>query len=443
MNLPPKPKGLPIIGHLKHFKNDPINFMLDSAKNEGDIVLFKLLNKKIYFINHPDYVRHVMHNNYKNYHKSPGYRPLRLLGGTGIFTNDGEEWLRRRKLYQPAFSHSSIKSYSESVLKNADEMLYHWELTREKGEEVNISIEMMKITLNIIGETLFSTKIEYKSDLWDSMTYALKWISERALRAPFILPHNWPTPKNKKFKAASEKLNAVIYKIIADKKENDSNPDDLLSRFMNPEDPKLKPLNEQELRDEVMTVFFAGHETSANVLSWSFYLAAKHPEIQEKIFKEVNDLGDRELTYEDLHHLKYTAQVLNETMRIYPPVWHLGRMNLKDDEIGGYKIPAGSHVRMSPLALHRNEKFWSNPEKFDPDRFSDEHMKTQKPFSFIPFGAGPRLCAGRNFAMMEMVLILAMCIRKYKFTHTGPEIEMAPLMTLRSATDIKLKLTKR
>jgi cytochrome P450 len=443
MNLPPQPNGHPIIGHLMGFKNDPINFMMNSAAQHGDMVLFKLLNKKIYFLNNPEYVRHVMQNNHKNYVKSPGYKPLRLLGGMGIFTSDGEKWLRQRKLYQPAFSHKSIETYSKSVIQNTNDLLDDWNNQAEKGDTINISRDMMKVTMAIISETLFSTKIDYESDLWDSVSYALGWINDRALKNPFVLPANWPTPKNRKFHAAVDHLNSLVYKIIEEKQNNNANPGDLLSRFMNP-GGDLEGLNAEELRDEVMTVFIAGHETSANVLMWVFYELCRHPEIEALIFEEVNSLGNRDLKYTDLYHLEYTAQVLNEVMRLYPPVWHMGRQNLAPDKIGAYEIPAGSHVRMSPLVLHRHPAYWENPNDFNPNRFSKENMDTQKPFSFIPFGAGPRLCAGRNFAMMEMVLILAKAVQRFKIeSDENYFVEMGPLMTLRPKDDIAIKLARR
>ncbi len=199
-----------------------------------------------------------------------------------------------------------------------------------------------------------------------------------------------------------------------------------------------------------MTIFLAGHETSANVLMWIFYELCRHPAIETKIFNEVNTLGDRELIYSDLHHLRYTAEVLNETMRLYPPVWHLGRMNLEPDTIGGFEIPAGSHIRMSPLVLHRHPDLWEDPLTFNPDRFIDKTARDSfqslapQPFSFIPFGAGPRLCAGRNFAMMEMVLIVAKIVQRYKISNDPNYfVEMGPLMTLRPKDDIRLKLTRR
>lgn len=443
MKMPPSPKTQPLIGHLKGFKNDPIQFMLQAAENQGDLVLFKLLNKKIYFLNHPDYVKHVLQSNHKNYHKSPGYKHLRHLGGMGIFTSDGEQWLKQRKLYQPAFSAQSIQNYTGIVIQNTNMLLDTWQQKVESEETINISRDMMKVTMGIISESLFSNRIDYQSNLGDALTYALEWVNDRALKSPFIWPAKWPTPKNRKFRHAVADLDAVVYKIIAEKEARKTESDDLLSRFMNPGEG-LEGLNPQELRDEVMTIFIAGHETSANVLMWAFYELSRNPEIEANLFDEVNALGSRELTYADLHQLHYTAQVLNETMRLYPPVWHLGRMNLEKDEIGGYEIPAGSHLRISPLVLHRHPDFWENPNQFDPDRFSAEASAKHHPFAFIPFGAGPRLCAGRNFAMMEMILILAKIVRQFKIAqHQNNTIEMGPLMTLRPKNDVRLRFVGR
>ncbi len=443
MQIPPSPKSQVIIGHLNGFKNDPIRFMLDAAQTHGDIVLFKLLHKKIYFLNHPNHIKHVLQTNHKNYHKSPGYKALRHLGGMGIFTSDGELWLKQRKLYQPAFSHQSVQNYATTVIENTNEMLVGWKKLQAQGNSINISKEMMKITMGIISETLFSNRIDYQSNLWDAISYSLKWVNDRALKTPFVFPHNWPTKKNIQFKKAIQTLNELVFKIIDDKKKENENPADLLSRLMNPEGD-LEGLTPQELRDEVMTIFIAGHETSANVLMWAFFELQKHSDIEEKIFNEVQQIGDRELNYSDLHNLTYTTQVLNEIMRLYPPVWHLGRMNLIEDEIGGYKIPVGSHVRMSPFVLHRHPEFWSNPNQFDPDRFSTEAIKKQTPFSFIPFGAGPRLCVGRNFAMMEMVLILAKTVKVFKIESSEQVIvEIDPSMTLRPKGDFNLTFELR
>ena len=436
MKYPPIPPKKPIIGHLSGFKKDPINFMLDTTKAYGDIIMYEILNKKVYMINHPDYVKHVLQTNHKNYHKSPGYKPLRLLGGMGIFTNDGEEWLNSRRFYQPAFNHNAVKSYFDVVLKNTNELLADW----QGKTEINASKEMSKITMNVICETLFSTRIDFGSDLWDDMTFALEWIGQRALRNPFVMPLSIPTKNNRRFKSSVANLNKVIYGIIADKKKQNNHPDDLLSRFMHPEEKGLKPMNDEALRDEMMTIFIAGHESSANVLSWALYSIAKHPEVQEKLQNELSKIDWDNFNYADLHNLEYCTQVLNETMRLYPPLWHIGRMNLEDDEIGGYKIPAGSHIRMSPLVMQRSEKFWSKPNQFDPERFTADKIKERNTFLHFPFGAGPRLCAGRNFAMMEMVVILAKILNEHELTFTGKRPEMSPKMTLRSKEDILINI---
>jgi len=440
MKLPPHIKGSPIIGHYKRFKEDPVKLILDSSEQCGDIFIFKMLNKNIYFVNHPDYIEHVLQTNHRNYVKTPA-TPLRMIVGNGIFTSDGDEWLKRRKLYQPALNNNSIKSYTSSVLSNTNLMLDHINETLREKDTINISQEMTKVTISIISETLFSTRIDIGTDIWSNIATILEWVGERRIRHPFVVPVNWPTKQNKKFISALDALDQIIYKIIEDKKKNNTNPDDLLSRFMNPDDDKLALLNPKELRDEVMTIFLAGHETSANVLSWVFYMLGKYPEIQDKVYQEVQVLGNRELTYEDLRSLNYTSQVLDETMRLFPPAWHFGRSNLEEDKIGDYIIPKGSAVRISPFTIQRKKEYWTNPNEFDPSRF--DASKKHLPYTFIPFGAGPRLCAGRNFAMMEMLLIVAKTIKKFKFEHQGEDVEMAPLLTLRPKTDVLLKTALR
>ncbi len=437
MKRPPKPKGSFLLGHYKQFKQNPIKLLLDASENQGDIFTFKVLNKTIYFVNHPDYIEYVLKTNQKNFIKTPA-TPLRMIVGDGIFTSDGDEWLKRRKLYQPALNNTSIRSYTSAVIENTNNMLAEMEGT----EEVNFSVEMTKITIAIISETLFSTTVDFKNEMWDNIETILKWVGERRLRHPFVVPAQWKTKKNKVFHQAVANMDEVIYKIIKDRQNSTEEHDDLLSRFMNPTDD-LPKLNPKELRDEVMTIFLAGHETSANVLSWTFYMLGMHPEIQEKVFNEVDALGDKELSFEDLKSLMYTSQVLNETMRLYPPVWHFGRVNLEEDKIGDYVIPKGSAVRISPMAIQRRTKYWDNPELFDPERFSLENSKTHIPYTNIPFGGGPRLCAGRNFAMMEMLLIVAKTVRAYKLVHEGKAIAMAPLLTLRPQTDVILKVQKR
>jgi len=439
IKLPPSPPGKPITGHLSAFRNYPIQFMLDSAEEYGPISMFKLLNKKIYFLNDPELIRHVLQVNHKNYHKSPGYKPLRALGGMGIFTSDGELWVKQRRLYQPAFSAKRIENYSQTVIDQTAELVEDWKAKAAAGEVINGSRDMMKITLSIISETLFSTRIKYESEMWEAITYALEWISDRALRNPFVWPEKWPTAANQRFRNSVAVLDAVVYDLIEQRKSDPNPPEDLLQRFMDP-DGDLEGFDAKALRDEVMTIFLAGHETSANVLMWALYEIARRPEIQTKMQAEIDAIGKTQLAYADIRYLTYVSHVLSEVMRLYPPVWHLGRQNLSDDQLGDYPLPAGSHVRISPLVIHRNAKYWDNPNTFNPDRFEKE----PEPFTFIPFGSGPRLCAGRNFAMMEMVLILVGILQQFTISSANEkDLEIAPLMTLRPDGDVRVRVVGR
>lgn len=440
MKTPPQVKGGWLTGHYGQFKRDPLGLLTQSSEDLGGVFALKAFNKPIYFVNSPELIEYVTLTNHKNFIKTPA-TPLRLILGDSIFTTDGEEWLKRRRLYQPALNNTSIRSYVSSVLEASNEMIDQIESTLKDKKELNISSLMTNVTVNVLGKTLFSTTLGFSQQLQDDIAIIMKWIGERRLRHPFVVPVNWPTSSNKKFHSALKNMDEMIYGIIEEKKKEASSSDDLLSKLMADEEGGNSKLNPKELRDEVMTIFLAGHETSANVLNWTFYMLAEHEVIQQKVFEEITMLGDKELVYEDLNKLQYTVQVLNETMRLYPPVWHFGRVNVEDDEIGGYHIPAGSAVRISPYTIQRNSRFWQNPDSFNPDRF--EASKEIKPYTFIAFGAGPRLCAGRNFAMMEMVFILVKTLRKYKLSFEGDPVQMAPLITLRSKEDIYLNCSLR
>ena len=440
MKTPPQVEGSMITGHYNQFKKDPLSLLLSSSEKLGEIFALKAFTKPIYFVNSPELIEYVTQTNHINYIKTPA-TPLRMILGDSIFTTDGEEWLKRRRLYQPALNNTAIRSYVSAVLDASNEMIEQVDAALSDKKELNITRLMTNVTINVLGKTLFSTSLSFNKQLQDDIAIIMEWIGNRRLRHPFVVPANWPTSSNKKFLSALKNMDEMIYRIIEQKKKETGSSEDLLSQFMANNEEGLAKLKPKELRDEVMTIFLAGHETSANVLNWTFYMLAKHEEIQSKVFDEISLVGEQELVYEDLHKLQYTTQVLNETMRLFPPVWHFGRVNIKDDEIGDYQIPAGSSVRISPFIIQRNERFWQNPDTFDPNRF--EASNEIHPFTFIPFGAGPRLCAGRNFAMMEMLFILAKLLRKYQLSFTGDPVEMSPMITLRSKGDIHLNYSLR
>ena len=335
MNTPPQVKGSWIAGHYHQFKKDPLSLLLNSSGELGDIFTLKAFNKPIVFVNSPDLIEYVTQTNYTNYIKTPA-TPLRLILGESIFTTDGEEWLKRRRLYQPALNNTAIKSYVDAVIESSNEMLNKIEEQTKPKNELNISQLITNVTINVLGKTLFSTTLDLQKGLFEDIGVIMKWIGERRLRHPFVVPVNWPTSSNKRFLSAVKNMDQVIYGIIEKKHFETGNSNDLLSKFMSHREEDNSPLNSKELRDEVMTIFLAGHETSANVLNWTFYQLATNKDVQLKVYAEIAQLGQRELVYEDLHNLTYTAQVLNEVMRLYPPVWHFGRVNVATDEIGGY-----------------------------------------------------------------------------------------------------------
>jgi cytochrome P450 len=429
-----------LTGHYQQFKKDPIQLLLRASNELGDIFVLKAFSKSIVFVNHPDLIEYVSQTNYENYIKTPA-TPLRRILGDSIFTTDGEEWLQKRRLYQPALNNTAIKEYFSLVQDSIEEMMEGFETEATHNDTVNVTRLMTNVTISVLGKTLFGSDLQLGPNLYGDISTIMEWISDRRLRHPFVVPISWPTPSNKKFLAAVKGMDQMIYKIIAEKKKkNNTACTDLLSRFMHPEE-SAAPVSPKALRDEVMTIFLAGHETSANVLNWTFYSLARHAEIQEKVYQEIMTIGNRPLEYDDLHALTYTAQVVQESMRIYPPVWHFGRVTVKEDQIGGYDVPAGTAVRISPLTIHNRSSFWKNPEEFDPSRF--DNPQDIKAFTHIPFGAGPRLCAGRNFAMMEMLLIVSEVVKKYKLSYVGEPIEMSPMITLRSKGDIQLIAEKR
>ena len=424
-----------LLGHYPSFKNDPIRFILDSARDYGDFQQFKLLNKKIIFVNTPEAVKQVMQTNYKTYVKSPGYHQLRHMSGMGIFTSDGEQWINQRKMYHPAFTNDAIKSYFDLITQETNEMLESWKQSINKNETINVSQSMMKVTMSVITQSMFSQKIPYDSSIWNALTTCLEWVNNRSLRNPFIFPPKFPTAENRAFWKARAELDNLVYSVISGRKAGE-NKDDLLQRFMNPPEG-IKKFSKEELRDELLTIFIAGHETTANVMMWTFYSLLRHKEALTKAANEAKTVS-AQFTFEDLRKLPYITNVLQEVMRLYPPVWHIGRVNTEEDEFFGHKIPVGTHVRIIPLALHRSERLWENPNTFNPDRFTN--ITEDLTYQLIPFGAGPRLCAGRNFAMMEMMIILVNILQQIDLSDfTVNDNEMLPSTTLRTKFDVLIK----
>lgn len=447
LKRPPSPKAKPFFGHALFFKKDPLEFMWNAAKKYGGVVLFKIFKKKVYLITDAEIAQYVLQKNHSNYIKSPGYKPLRLLVGNGTFTSEGAFWLKQRRLYQPAFAKRKMEIYALAVRESTGNILDTWDRSAEAGIAVNASRAMTELTLEIIGRTLFSSNLGAEAkNIFAPLEVALDYVNKRALQSPFVWPTNWPVRSNLRFKKAVQELDSIVYSVIEERGKTKTWPEDLLSEFLNAEDEETgKKMPLLQVRDECMTLFLAGHESSANVLSWLFIELAKNPKMEARLSREIHEsIGDSQPQYSDLGKLPYLNQILNETMRMYPPIWHLGRMNLKEDILGEYPIEAGTHIRISPFTIQRNTDYWSNPNSFDPERFNTENTAKIIPGSYIPFGNGPRLCVGRNFAMMEMTLIVASVYQRFEVEILElDEIQMRPLLTLRPDRDVLFKLNKR
>lgn len=441
---PPGPAGIPLLGSLLEARRDPLCFALNVTRTYGDITYFRIGIYTGYLLNHPDYFRHVLRLNHRNYSKKNyHFEKLKPVLGEGLITSDGDHWLHERRLIQPVFHPQRIGRFGSTITKAANEMLGQWEAVAGGGQPIDVSTEMMGLTLKIVAEALFSTDISAATDVVEKAFTTLNQDTSYRFKTVFVPPLWVPTPRNRAFKKARAKLNQVVYGIIDQRRHGRGSQDDLLDMLVVAQDEQSgQGMTDRQLRDEIMTLMLAGHETTANLLTWTFYLLSQHPGVADKLRFELKEvLGERIPTVDDLSALNYTKNVLQESLRLYPPVWIISRRAIDDDEIGGYSIPAGTTVTLCSYTLHRHTDFWENPEEFNPQRFSHERSEARHPDAYFPFGGGPRSCIGSHFAMMEAQLILAMIARRYRFQLApGHRVEPEPLVTLRPRYGLKMML---
>jgi cytochrome P450 len=445
LKTPPGPPGHFLLGHLPEIRRGPLQFLERLAREYGDIARFRFLNNEGYLLNHPDFIRHVLVENNRNYNKqSFDYQILKPIVGNGLLTSDGDFWLRQRRLIQPSFHKQRIKNFGNIMVESTLEMLERWNLSDQR--ELDISFEMTRLTLTIVGRALFSKDIGQEADVvGEAFSYANEYITNRT-RTPLALPISWPTPANQRFRKAKKDLEAVVLEMIAERRSTKNRierPPDLLDMLLQARDERSgEGMTDSQLQDEVMTLMLAGHETTANALTWTWYLLSQNPSAEDRLHEELEVvLAGRSPSIDDISSLPYTSMVVQEAIRLYPPAWIIGRKVVSDDEIGGYHIPAGSTVEMSPYLMHRHTSFWKHPKRFDPERFTPEASEKRPAFSYFPFGGGPRLCIGRDFALLEARLILAGVASKYRLALSpGHPIELDPLITLRPKHGMKMRL---
>jgi cytochrome P450 len=443
--LPPGPKGLPLVGITAELVKDPLGFFYEAFQQYGDIVYFHVGNRQFYMLNHPDDVQHVLQGNHRNFHKASTYEKLRPLLGNGLVTSEGAYWLRQRRLIQPAFHRKHLTVFALVMTQAAGEMLDRWEASAQNGQPLDVASEFMHVTLEIVSRAMFSTDTAGFSDqIGQNLPIVLERTNERFWELLDL--SRLPTARNRHYWKSLGEMDKVIYQIIEQRRRSSESFDDLLTMLLEAVDEETgERMTDQQLRDEVITIYLAGHETTANALSWAQTLIPIHPEVEGKLQNEVDSvLQGRIPTMEDIPNLTYTRMVIDEVLRVYPSVWSVARTPLTTEEIGGYSIGPGANISLTPYITHRHPAFWEHPEVFDPERFSSERSAGRHPYAYFPFGGGPRLCIGNNFALTEATLLLAMITQRYKLELVPEQvIEPQPVVTLRPRHGVRVYVRPR
>ncbi|MBK8171350.1 MAG: cytochrome P450 [Sandaracinaceae bacterium] len=442
----PGPKGRLILGSLLEAWENPLALFARGSQAHGHVTRFRFINYDYILVSSPEGAKHVLVDNAKNYRKSRNYDGLRVMLGNGLLTSEGDFWKRQRRLSQPAFHRDRLSRFADQMVSVTDEMIAAWQPRAKSGEAFDVHDDMMALTLRIVALTLFDVDVAGKqaADIGDAVTVAVHWANAH-IQTPLRVPLLVPIPRNVKFKKALRTLDTLVQNIITQRRATPSQKHDLLAMYMEAEDADTgEKMTDKQLRDEVMTLILAGHETTANALSWTFYLLSQNAEARERMHAEVTRvLSGRAPTFDDVKALEYTGWVLQEAMRLYPPVWVFEREAQEDDMIDGFHIPKGAGVAVSPFIMHRDPAYWENPEAFDPERFSPERSATRSKHLYLPFGGGPRICIGNMFAMMEAQLILARMAQSFRLDHVvGHPVEPDPVVTLRPKHGMLMRIAR-
>jgi cytochrome P450 len=422
---------------------DPLGTLNELASTYGDVVRMKAGPMLIFLVSDPDITRYVLQDNYINYRKSPLYAEFSILLGDGqLTTNNLEYWRAQRKLIGPAFSRSHVQRFAGDITGSATEMLDRWDAAA--GNYRDIYDDYVHLLLSVTGKILFSIDLSTETtQVTEAMETAFAYIMTR-VNAPVKLPQWVPTPAARRVARKVGELDNVVRRLI-DERRHGEDQGDLLTAMVRARDEGGKGMSEVDLLNEVKTLLVAGHESPANALSWACYLLAANPDVEQRLVAEIQDvLGDRTPTFEDLASLHYCRMVLEETMRLYPPAWLVERTPIADDTIGGYPVPAGARITCFMHRIHRDARFWDDPEAFRPERFSDEQASERPRFAYFPFSGGPRVCLGKDMAMTEMVLILAMTLQRFRLElDDGHRVTALASVNLRPESGIRMRPVRR
>lgn len=429
-------------GHFRMFRRDPIGFLTDISAL-GDVTTFTMGRQRVYFINHPDLLRDLLITNQNKFIKGIGLQRTKIFLGEGLLTSEGAFHLRQRRMIQPAFHRERINDYARSMVSYAEKMADEW----CDGEERDIDREMMRLTLAVVGKTLFNADVEGDAEKVGRAMNELVGRFNMLLMPYSEILFKLPIPPVLKFRKAKKQLDDLVYGIIDERRRSGEDRGDLLSMLLLAQDEEDGlGMSDQQLRDEFMTLFLAGHETTANALTWTFYLLSQNHGAEAKLHRELDDvLGDGPLTPDSYGRLRYTESVFAEAMRLYPPAWIIGRSAVEDHSFNGYDIPKGSLVLTSQYVLHRDARFWHRADEFLPERWEEQSVKEAgQRFVYFPFSRGVRSCIGEGFAWMEGVLLLAALCRKWRLRLVPDQtVGLEPLITLRPRYGMRMTIGRR
>ncbi len=440
---PPGPRRMFPLSGLLGYRRGPLPFFQNLAAQYGDISYFRLGPQEAFFLNHPDLIKDVLVTNHQNFHKGLALQRAKRLLGEGLLTSEEDFHRRQRRLAQPAFHRARIASYASVMTDYASESRARW----HDGDTLDMSEEMMRLTLGIVGKTLFDADVVSDArEVGEAMTVVMDLFN--TITIPFFeLIQKLPLPQLRRFVAAKARLDAIIYRLIEERRRSSEDRGDLLSMLLLAQDTEGDggAMTDEQLRDEVMTIFLAGHETTANALTWTWYLLSENPAVEEKLHEEIDRvLAGRLPAFDDVAQLKYTEMVLAESMRLYPPAWATGRLAMVETEIAGYTVPAKALVLMSQFVMHRDPRYFPEPLRFDPERWTAAARESRPQFSYFPFGGGPRSCIGEGFAWMEGVLLIAALAQQWRMRLVpNHPVALKPVITLRPKHGMRMTVIRR
>jgi cytochrome P450 len=439
---PPGPHQQWLFGNLRDFGRDRLGSLSRWAQEYGDVVWARFGPRTVVFLNHPDLVEEVLVNQNRKFIKHYRLRDTTRTLGQGLLVSEGDFWRGQRRLAQPAFHRERIAAYGQLMVELTERILVGW----AQDQVRDIHDDMMRLTLEIVTKTLFGAEIGRDSaEVSGAMDTLMRAFTVRTASL-VSLPHWIPTPMNIRVERAIRRLEKILQLIITERRKNMENRGDLLSMLLKAQDEESgRRMTDRQLRDEVMTLFMAGHETTANTLTWTWFLLSQHPEAEARLHEELDSvLGSRPPEVADLPRLPYTESVINETLRVYPTVWMVGRENIEPVEIGGYLMPVGTTFFMPQWVIHRDARWFDEPETFRPERWEGGLLQRLHRYAYFPFGGGPRLCIGNNFALMESVLVLAAVAQKFRLRLADDaRVSLLATITLRPAHGVKMVVSAR